>query len=186
MKLWPVEGEDQQDAMRTFLAVKLGMTDARIRALGTIETSTLPGKATKDRKEILATFETREDRDSVKANGINLAGQRDVGMALHVPGHLMDNLVALNGLGFSIKQRNPETKRTVKFDDARQDLFLDICIGGTWKRIYPEEARQVMKEVPTSSANQSISIAELTSLVKGDKTAGEVSAVVVPEDSMET
>ena len=186
LKLWPVEGEDIQDAVRRFLATKLGLSDARIRALGSIEVSPLPGKAARERKEILATFETREDRDSVKANGINLAGHRGVGMALHVPGHLMDNLVALNGLGYSIKLKNPGTKRTVKFDDARQDLFLDICIGGSWKRISPEEAKQVMKEVPNTSGSQSITIADLTSLVKGDKSAGEVSAVVLPEDGMET
>ena len=185
LKLWPVEGDDLLDSVKTFLSTKLGMSDARIRSLGSIEATLLPGRGARERKEILATFETREDRDSVKANGSNLAGQREVGMAIHVPGHLMDNLVALNGLGYSIKQKNPGTKRSVKFDDTRQDLFLDICIGGNWKRVSPEEAKQVMKEVP-AAGNQSITIAELASLVKGDSTAEEVSAVVVPGDSMET
>ena len=184
LKVWPVKGEDLEDAVKTFLKAKLDMTDERIRALGSIEVSTVNGRAARERNEVLATFETKEDRDSVKANGINLAGQREVGMSIHVPGHLMDSMVALNGLGYSIKQKKPGTKRSVKFDDARQDLYLDVCIDGIWKRIGPKEARQVLKEVPTSGASSlSITVEELTDLIK-DKTE-ESNVVVVPEDSME-
>ena len=184
LKLWPVEGGDLEDAVKTFLGTKLGMTDGRIGALGSIEASALNGRAARERKEVLATFETKEDRDSVKANGINLAGQREVGMAIHVPGHLMDSMVALNGLGYSIKQKKPDTKRAVKFDDARQDLYLDVCIDGNWKRIGPKEARQVLKEVPTSGASSlSITVAELTDIIK-DKTE-ESNAVIIPDDSMD-
>ena len=185
LKLWPVVGEELEDAVKTFLKTKLGMTDGRIRALGAIEVSAVAGRAARERKEVLATFETKEDRDSVKANGVNLAGQREVGMSIHVPGHLMDSMVALNGLGYSIKQKKPDTKRAVKFDDARQDLYLDICIDGIWKRIGPKEARQVLKEVPASGATSlSITVAELTNIIK-DKTE-ESNVVVIPDDTMET
>ena len=184
LKIWPVEGENLEDAVRVFLKNKLGMTDARIRALGAIEVSTPPGRLPRERKEVLATFESRDDRDNVKANGINLAGQRDVGMTLHVPGYLMDDLIALNGIGYSIKQNNPDVKRSVKFDDRKQSLYLDVYVGGKWKKVTPVEAKQVLKEVPTaSSAGGSLSVAELASLVKED--SEERSAVVIPDDNME-
>ena len=142
-----------------------------------------------EKKEVFATFETKEDRDTVKANGINLAGQHDVGMSLHVPGHLMDNLVALNGVGYSIKQRHKDVKRSVKFDEQRQDLYLDICVAGRWRRISPAEAKQALKDVPSASsvAGLSISAVELAELIK-DKSSDqqENSPVVVPEDGMET
>ena len=170
LKLWPVGGEDLEDAVRQFLKTKLGLTDRRIQLLGSIEVSALPGRAAGVRKEVLATFECKEDRDAIKTKGINLAGQREVGMSIHVPGYLLDNLVALNGLGYSIKQKNPETKRSVKFDDSTQNLYLDICIGDKWKRIGPEEAKQVLKEVPSAnSSSMSISLADITNLIR-DKT----------------
>ena len=186
LKLWPVEGENLEDAVRVFLRNKLSMSDARIRSLGAIDVAATPGKAARGRREVLATFESKEDRDNVKANGINLAGQREVGMSLHVPGFLMDNLVALNGLGYSIKQKNPGIKRAVKFDDLRQDLYLDICINDQWKRISPTEAKQVMKEVPLSNSTSgtAISVPELLDLVQGKEAEG-ANAIVVPDDSME-
>ena len=187
LKLWPVEGEDLQDATRQFLKNKLGMTDARIELLGQIEVASVPGRMARERKEILATFETREDRDGVKANGVRLAGQREVGMSIHVPGYLMDNFTALNSLGYSIKQKNPDTKRSVKFDDNKQDLYLDACIGGQWRRIGPQEAKQVLKAVPSAnSLGMSITVEELTALVREKKGEEEEQcAVVVPDDTME-
>ena len=185
LKMWPVEGELLVDAVKFFLKEKLGMADGRIFALGSIEASIMPSKAARERKEVLVTFESREDRDNVKANGVNLSGRREVGMSLHVPGFLMDNLVALNGLGYAIKQKNPGVKRAVKFDDNKKDLFLDFCLGGHWKRVTPEEAKQVMKEVPTASANSaSISVRDLTNLVQGRPLDG-LGAVIIPGDDME-
>ena len=188
LKLWPVEGDGEglEDAVRHFLKNKLGMTDGRIRALGSIEASVLPGRMARERKEVLATFETREDRDGVKGNGINLAGKHDVGMLLHVLGYLMDNLVALNGLGYAIKQKHQGVKRSVKFDDIRRNLYLDICIAGQWRRVTPEEAKQALKEVPaaSSASSASISVSDLTELMQGGQAEG-LGAVVVPQDDME-
>ena len=187
LKIWPVEGDDLPDAVRNFISTKLGFPDARIRLLGMIEASALPGKVARDKREVLATFETREDRDAVKAGGINLAGQKDVGMSLHVPGHLMDNLVALNGLAYSIKTRNPDTKRSVKFDDANLNLYLDICISGKWRRIGPDEAKQALKAVPLEDNSRvAMSVEELTGLMRGEKDgSSESSAIIIPDDTME-
>ena len=183
LKIWPIRGENMEDEVRNFMANKLKFGQAKIDLLGAIEA---PGRLARDRGEVLATFETTEDSDAVKAGGINLAGKKNVGMSIHVPGHLMDNLVVLNGIGYNIKMKNSGVKRAVKFDDVRQDIYLDICINGNWKRITPKEARSVMEKVPTAgvSGGTSLSIEELSSLVQGEPVA-RLTAVVVPEDGEE-
>ena len=185
LKLWPITGgEDPVDAVRTFLRNRLGIGNDRITRLGTIEVSTLPSKTSRERKEVVATFETLDDRDFVKSNGSNLAGQNEAGMSLHVPGHLMDNLSALNGLAYSIKQKNRNIKRAVKFDDINQDIYLDICVAGNWRRVSPVEARAALKEVPTAGLSESsLSVTDLTSLIQGKEVPG-LTVTVVPDDSM--
>ena len=185
LKLWPVTGEDLSDAVRVFLRTKLGLSDAGIEKLGSIEASLLPSKASREKKEVIATFESSDDRDFVKSNGSSLAGQTEAGMSLHVPGHLMDNLSALNGLAYSIKQKNRNVKRAVKFDDAKQDIYLDICIAGKWRRVTPKEAKQALKEVPSASLSESsLSVSDLTELIQGREVPG-LTVAVVPEDGDE-
>ena len=183
VKLWPVTGDDLADSVRVFLKNELGMTDSRIVGLGEIEVSKTPGRAAKDRNEILATFESAEDRDLVKAAGVNLAGKKEVGMTIHVPGFLVDNLLVLNAIGYKIKTRHNGVKRSVKFDDRLQDIYLDICVAGKWKKITPDEAREAMKAVPESmDETRSLSISDLSNLITGEPVAGLTAVVVQDED----
>ena len=187
LKIWPVRGEDLEDEVRNFMASKLRFSQSKIDSLGAIEVTAAPGRAAREKNEVLATFETKEDRDAVKAGGVSLAGERDTGMSIHVPGHLMDNLIALNGVGYNIKKNNTGVKRSVKFDDVKQDIYLDIGINGKWKRITPKEAKAVMERVPAAagaSGGLSLSIDDLSNLVQGEAVAG-LTAVVVPEESRE-
>ena len=184
LKIWPIEGEDLPDAVRVFLRTKLKIGDAKIDRMGSIEVSTMPNKTARDRKEVVATFESSEDRDYVKACGPQLAGQREVGMALHVPGHLLDNLASLNGLAYSIKQKNSTTRRAVKFDDEAMDVYLDICIAGNWRKVTPKEAKQALKEVPSTSASSTLSVSDLTNLIQGKEVPG-LTVTVVPDDTMD-
>ena len=185
LKLWPVNGEDLEDAVRVFLGTRLGLTSERIVQLGSIVVSLPPSKAARDRNEVIAAFETREDRDFVKSNGAKLGGQRVAGMSLHVPGHLLDNLATLNGLAYSIKQKNNSIKRAVKFDDSIQDIYLDICIAGNWRKVTPNEARQALKEVPTTGLSTgSLSVSDLTSLIQGKEVPG-LTVTVIPEETMD-
>ena len=133
---------------------------------------------------MIATFETSDDRNFVKSNGSSLAEQNEAGMSLHVPGHLMDKLSALNGLSYSIKQRNRKIKRAVKFYDLHQDIYLDICMAGNWRRVSPVEARAALKEVPmTGLSESSISVTELTNLFQGKEVPG-LTVMIVLEDTM--
>ena len=184
LRVWPIEGDDLPDSVRNFMKTRLKMSDERIRSLGSIVVSLLPSKASREKKEVIVTFDSADERDFVKSNGPHLAGQREAGMALHVPGHLMDNLAALNGLAYSIKQKFGNTRRAVKFDDGVQDVYLDICIAGNWRKVTPQEARQALKEVPAASSMGSISVSDLTNLIQGKEVPG-LTVAVVPEESME-
>ena len=187
LKMWPIRGEDLEDEVKNFLANKLKFDQRKIELLGMIDVIQAPGRSAKDKGEVLATFETKEDRDSVKAGGINLAGDRESGMAIHVPGHLMDNLIALNGVGYNIKSKHSGVKRTVKFDDTKQDVYLDICINGNWKRITPTKAKSVMEKLPGPSGTTgglSLSLDDVSNLVVGEPVAG-LTAVAVPEEEDE-
>ena len=181
LKMWPIAGDDVMDEVRIFLNTKLGIADGRIEAMGKIQTSMIPGQAAKARKEVLVTFESKEDRDFVKSSGSNLAQHKDCGITLHVPGHLMDNLLALNSVGYAIKSKHKGVKRSVKFDDDAQNLFLDICIAGKWKRITPDEARTAMKNLPETNDSRSLSADDLANLVQGEPVAG-LTVVTIGED----
>ena len=184
LKMWPIRGENLEDEVRNFLANMLKFDQPKIEMLGAIDAVIAPGRQAKERGEVLAIFETKEDRDTVKAGGTELAGKREVGMSIHVPGHLMDNFAALNGVAYSIKTKHTGVKRAVKFDDMKQDIYLDICINGNWKRVTPTKARAVMEKMPavSSSMGLSLSLDDLSNLVQGEAVEG-LTAVVVPEDS---
>lgn len=184
LKLWPISSEDLEDGVKVFLRTKLHFPQSRIDSFGSIEVSAPPAKAAQDRKEVVAIFETSEDRNTIKANGINLANQKECSMSIHVPGHLLDDFFTLNSVGYSIKTNNSGTiKKSVKFDDNSRGIYLDIMIGGHWKRIYPEEARKVLKSCPPSAAKSSrqLSLEDLSNLVQGEAVAG-LTAVTVPMD----
>ena len=183
LKMWPIpDADDLEDGVRVFLRQELGLQDSRIQAVGMIEVAHTTGRLAKSKNEVLATFETKEDRDMVKAAGVNLAGKKDVGMSIHVPGHLLDNFYALNAVGYNIKTKHNGVKRSVKFDDVTQDVYLDICIGGHWKKISAEEAKKVQKNLPQmANLSANLTVEDLSSLLKGDPVAG-LTAVVVPDE----
>ena len=188
LKIWPVAGNDLEDLVKAFLEDKLKIDDQRIRSMGRIEVKLPIGKSARDRSEVLATFETREDRDFVKSMGVNLATLKGVGVSIHVPGHLLDNYYALSSIGYNIRQNQEGVKRSIKYDDSVQDLILDIFIGGKWRRIHPGEARAALKASPAAvgaSNSGSISSEDLIGLVSGQAIPG-LTAVEVPADDETT
>ena len=189
LKIWPVAGQDLEDAVKVFMRTKLKIDDQRITSIGNIQVKQSMGRAAKDRSEVLAMFETREDRDYVKSMGVNLANMTGIGVSIHVPGHLLDNYYALSSIGYNIRQNQDGVKRSIKYNDSLQNLHLDIYIGGKWKRILPDEARAALKAAPGAigaANNTGISAADLVSLVSGEAVPG-ITAVEVPaDDNMES
>ena len=185
LKRWPVEGEDLEDAVRMFIKNRLKCSNERIERLGSIAVAHPTTRMAREKKEVIATFECREDRDFLKAQGNNLAGQNEVGMSIHVPGHLLDNLAALNGLAYAIKLKNKGLKRAVKFDDAVQDIYLDLCISGNWRRVSPAQAKLALKDTPVTGASSgALDASVLSDLIKGVDVPG-VTVAVVQEDEMD-
>ena len=186
LKVWPVDGEDLVDALKVFLRSNLGMSDQTIDSLGEIKVEKRKGRVPEQKLEVLATFETAEDRDLVKAAGPNLAGKDGVGLMIHVPGHLLDHLHVLNNVGYNIKQKIDGVRRTVKFDDNNMDIYMDIKIQDQWRRITPAEAKQVAASMPAtassvSTGSRNLSVEDLTALVQGEPVAG-LTAVVVTDN----
>ena len=182
LKVWPVSGQDLTDAVKVFMASRLKIPDERICSLGPMSVRPSFGRAAVDRSEVLVVFDSREDRDFVKSTGFNLAAETNVGMAIHLPGHLLDNYHALSKMGYSIKKKHEGVKRAIKFDDSVQDVFLDICIAGSWRRILPKEAKEALRALPNLGGDDErrIQVGELVSLAGGEKPA-----VVVVDDGEE-
>ena len=183
LKMWPVVGEDLVDAARSFMSVSLKLTTNVIESLGDLEVNKRPGRVAEEKKEVIVYFANSDDRDMVKAAGVNLAGTPTAGISIHVPGFLLDNLHLLNAVGYSIKNNFDGVRRSVKFDDLNLNIFMDIKIGSQWKRITPEEARRVSANLPQATRNNSreFSTEDLSALVQGSNVAG-LTAVAIPDD----
>ena len=184
LKMWPVKGVDLVDAVKVFMNQKLGIDDRKLQEIGQLVVTPSAGRLARDRAEVLVLFGDKDDRDYVKSTGINLAGNREAGMTIHVPGFLLDDLYALNSVGYNIKTTHKGVKRSVKFDDSNMGIFLDICINDHWKRIYPADAKKALKNAnaPNNGNSRSISAEDLSNLIQGEPVIG-LTAVVVPDDS---
>ena len=69
-------------------------------------------------------------------------------MRLHLPGHMLSNFKVLENLGYQMRAVNSDVRRVIKFDDEHLDLMMDVKIGGSWKRIRPDDALQAKKNNP--------------------------------------
>ena len=92
---------------------------------------------------MIVTFEDKSTRDAVNAQTHHLANHREeAGMRLPIPDHLQRTFRALMNLSCELKKQNPGLKRSVKFDEDRLDMFMDIqtSAGNDWKRVDSEQA----------------------------------------------
>ena len=175
LRMWPIAGPNYAENIKSFLQKKLCLPSAFLADMGQIEfkkyyntrqkTST-SGANTPIANEMIVTFKTREARDKVKSAGFNLAGQGEAGLRIHVPGFLQESFNSLQSLGFHMKQKEAEVRRSVKFDDEQFDLVMDIKIDGNWKRITAEQAKEISKQNPEiSSGPERMSNDDITSFL---------------------
>ena len=180
LRLWPISREgdlkqrtvefmvnelllDQQHATDlTFEAKRVGSSRGRDAATRTVK------------DEVLVVFESVRDRDDVRSYAKNLE-RRGRGLRLEVPDHLWPSFRVLQSIGYELKQRNPELKRNVLFDDENRDLKLDVCTapGHPWRSIQPEGARQSLTKMGKSltSTKASLTTTELEELLAADGTS---------------
>lgn len=84
----------------------------------------------KNKDKVVVTFEDKGIRDMIKANAHNLANYREeAGMRLHIPDHLQKTFKNLMALSYDMKKKQPELKRSVKFDEDKLNLYVYGCSG---------------------------------------------------------
>ena len=148
LRLWPISG-GKKESLETFLVDKLRFDRTFLEEeLGQVIMTKPKEPRNKNKDEYIVTFESKQIRDTIKANAPNLANHRDAaGMRLQVPDHLQRDFQALMNLSFDLKKRHPTLKRNIKFDEEDQGLFMDIKLAenGEWKKVKPLQALAAVK-----------------------------------------
>ena len=105
----------------------------------------------------------------------NLAKYKDeAGMRLEIPNYLQKDFKILMRLAYLLKKSNPDLKRNIKFDEDRENLFLDMQLrkDDQWKRVRPDEARKAVQGRNDSEGLFEVIADELVSLM-ADAAAAE-------------
>ena len=146
LRLRPVgEGPEVEAAigfMREFLKLDGSFLDL---IEGRITARRVPfGPKARYKHEIIVVFDSVEARDVVRGAATNLAGRGpDYGVRLEVPNHLRSAMKALQTLSYELRQRNPQARRNILYDDEAQDLVLDFQLNAdaVWRRVTAAQAK---------------------------------------------
>ena len=170
LRMWPVKGNSRND-LHEYLKDKLRMDPEQVGELGDVTIKRILDKKNKYKDEAIITFESKQDRDAVKALASNLANYRDneAGMRLHIPDHLQKDFKCLMNLSYDLKKKHPSLKRSIKFDEDNLNLMMDMQTGQgeDWKRIRPSQAKKAARP-RESRGPKEIDEDELRSLVGSD------------------
>ena len=168
LRLWPVRGATS-DGLRDFLESKLGLNGTLVEdAINGAVITKIKDPRSKLEEEAVVSFDSKEVRDAVKAQGHNLAKYKDeAGMRLHVPNYLQKDFKILTRLAYLMKKTNPDLKRNVKFDEDSCGLFLDMQVkpDARWRRVRPDEARKAVADKGASGGPSEMEADELRSMI---------------------
>ena len=143
------KGEDKEE-VRKYLSDKLKLSGDFITCLGHFTVERIPsGPKSKVKGEAIVTFSNIDTRDAVKGAARNLAGLgSEYGVQHEIPNHLKTAMSALQSISWEIKQKHPDSKRNVLFDDQTLDLVLDFCVcEDPWRRLTSRQAREKKKKM---------------------------------------
>ena len=172
LRMWPIkgEGEEMMADLQKFLAQRLRLgedvladaEDCRIRRVPRGQNSGIQWEAAVE-------FPTVDLRDVVRAAAFNLAGYEDCGIRLEIAHHLMPNFRALSRASYKLKQKFSACKRNIKYEDEKADLVLDFKTSPTtnWRRLHPEQARQMAKE---EGDLEIVSATDMSELLEAEET----------------
>lgn len=156
-------------AVLTFLTGKLSLGEDVITDAEDCHIARVPAGPAKGtiRHEAVVEFPTVDFRDIVRKVAYNLAGEPGSGIRLEVPHHLMKNFKALESASYKLKQKFKNMRRNIKFDDERCDLCLEFKLkeGSPWKRIRPEQAKEMQR---AEGEAEELSVDDITSLLSGE------------------
>ena len=153
----------------TFFKDHLGLDDSFIDTAGELRFERVPfGPKSKQRNELLIRFPTVEARDIVRGAATNLAGKgREYGIRIEVPNHLKSDMKALQSTSYDLKQRHPEAKRNVLYDDEAMELVLDFSLGEAkpWRRLTAQQAKMRKKGPGQAGTNFKVGSDELDEIL---------------------
>ena len=158
LRLHPVGQGDDCESVKAFLTTHLLLDSDFMSNLGPFTVKRIPsGPGSKVRDEAVVTFDTIDARDAVKRSAKNLAGKgRGYGVRLELPNYLKTAMSALQHVSYEIKQKFPEARRNVLFDDETMDLVLDFSTGEgrPWRRMSSQQARDRKKRKPSTQGGR--------------------------------
>ena len=103
----------------------------------------------KIQSEVVVEFPSAAIRDYIKSSGYKLEGQQ-AGIRMEIPNYLKSDFHVLQNLSYRLKMANTEMKRSIKFDDERYGIMLDIQLPDQeWRRIRPDQARDARRMEPS-------------------------------------
>ena len=161
LRLWPIQGnndDEMREEVEAFLAGALLFSSEEITEFGIGHIRRIPptrNNMTGIRQEVCVTFATVEARDTISRKGFLLSSyvtpdlKPTAGMRMDVPPFLMSTFNLLRGMGFDLRRQHGKgTRKYVKFDDTRCDLFLEVRPEGStsWIRIDSDMAREHRRE----------------------------------------
>ena len=109
--------------------------------IGPVKIKQIKDLRAKIRDKVIVMFESKEIRDSVKAQALaNFKGKCK--MRLQVPDCLQKDFMILMSLSYNLKKKNQDLKRNVKVDEDARGLFMDVEVKRNrhWKRVKPNQA----------------------------------------------
>ena len=137
-------------SLQRFLAQKLKLGEDVLQDAEDCQVRRVPkSKGSTISNEAVVRFPTVDLRDVVRGAAYNLAGDNGSGIRLEIAHHLMNNFKALSNASYKLRQKYNKCKRNIKYDDEVCDLVLEFKTnpdGGHWRRLRPEQAKQMEDE----------------------------------------
>ena len=171
LRIWPVVGDDVRKALGDFLKQRLRLSPVFLSDMGNVSVKKVADDPrSKITGEVVAIFATSEIRDTVRRAAKELGGTDNAGIWLEIPSSMKPSLKALEAVSYHLKQKHPNIKRNIKFDDTEMNLVLDFNVdpdgGSAWKRVSAAQAKVMKSKLgSTQSRTQDLSDAELVSLL---------------------
>ena len=156
LRLWPVKGACPSN-LEEYLKEWLDLDGDFVKNMGGFKIRCVIERKPQHKDEVIVTFEEKAVRDAIKTSAHRLAEHRnEAGMRLHIPDHLQKKFRALMNLSYDLKKKNPDLKRSVKSDEDKLDMFMDIqtVSGGDWRRVESEQAVRIMSNWRAASATK--------------------------------
>ena len=157
LRVWPIPGPALMQSATDFFRNKLKLDKPFCDKMGAITCRPIFNPRSKIKDEATRTFETKQVRDAVKAATVNLAGRKgEAGIRIDVPEFLESQFRSLMSIGYDLKQKHKDCKRSIKFDDDKKELVMDVRLDedSGWKRVCPQAANKVREARPSAPTNQ--------------------------------